>query len=344
MISTKLAPTSIKKIFKQLHQNFGGVLSVDLKEHVLNFNNDFGQGRIRGIEFKGGISYLELDMTCSENYKLSISNSDYAPVCFAYCSRGKVKHQFNSETKSEKNTVENFQTAILTCAPNTDNILTFSKDVRTKTSLIVVNTASKTAIPKPKSLNFRLQELFMKNGKAENSIFISSYNLKIADKIQDIEVIRQQGVVRSLLLEGLVHMILGLEIQQHAEDTSNKNKGLGSLTSRELDSVSEISKFVNNYPETQLCIAQLSRKSGLSPNKLQEGFKLMHGTTVTDYIRDVRIQKAEHLIKTTDLNISEVVYSIGFTSRSYFSKIFKKKYNCSPKQYKDRQKTVSEAV
>ena len=96
--------------------------------------------------------------------------------------------------------------------------------------------------------------------------------------------------------------------------------------------------FIENYPDRQFSIAELRRKSGLSPSKLQEGFKLMHGTTVTDYIREVRVIKAEELIKNTDLNISEVVYSIGFTSRSYFSKIFRKKFNCSPKQYKDKQK------
>ena len=74
---------------------------------------------------------------------------------------------------------------------------------------------------------------------------------------------------------------------------------------------------------------------------LQEGFKLMHGTTVSDYIRAVRVEKAEELIKTSDLNISEVVYSVGFTSRSYFSKIFRQKYNCSPKEYKVHQQLMS---
>jgi AraC-like DNA-binding protein len=60
----------------------------------------------------------------------------------------------------------------------------------------------------------------------------------------------------------------------------------------------------------------------------------MHGRTVSDFVRNVRLEKAEDLIKNTDLNISEVVYSIGLTSRSYFCKIFKKKYDCSPKEYK----------
>ena len=70
----------------------------------------------------------------------------------------------------------------------------------------------------------------------------------------------------------------------------------------------------------------------------------MHGVTVTKYIRHTRILAAEHVIKTTDLNISEVVYSIGLTSRSYFSKIFKKKYNCSPKDYQlNRQLTFLSA-
>ena len=67
----------------------------------------------------------------------------------------------------------------------------------------------------------------------------------------------------------------------------------------------------------------------------------MHNRTVTDYIRNVRVEVAEELIKNTDLNISEIVYSIGLTSRSYFSKIFKEKYNCSPKYYQENQKTLA---
>ena len=78
----------------------------------------------------------------------------------------------------------------------------------------------------------------------------------------------------------------------------------------------------------------------MSPAKLQEGFKLLHNRTVSDFIRNVRVETAEHLIKTTDLNISEIVYTVGLTSRSYFSKIFKQKYKCSPKYYQDNQSAV----
>jgi len=39
-------------------------------------------------------------------------------------------------------------------------------------------------------------------------------------------------------------------------------------------------------------------------------------------------------MNTSDLNISQIVYSIGFTSRSYFTKIFKEKYVLAPNEYK----------
>jgi len=43
-------------------------------------------------------------------------------------------------------------------------------------------------------------------------------------------------------------------------------------------------------------------------------------------------------MKTTDLNISEIVYSVGITSRSYSSKIFKDHYNMSPNDYRSKIK------
>ena len=75
---------------------------------------------------------------------------------------------------------------------------------------------------------------------------------------------------------------------------------------------------------------------GLSASKLQEGFKDMHGRTVNNFICHIRLLKAEQLLKNSDLNISEIVYSLGWSSRSYFSKIFKEKYNCTPSFYQEQ--------
>lgn len=338
MKSIVLETAKIKVMLTQLQEGLGGLLKVDSKEHILSLDNEIGCGQIKGQTFKGGLSYLEFDMVFSEDFVLVTQTPENAPICFAYCSKGKVGHSFGQS--GEVRELETFQTGILTNEAHQDNVLYFKKDVNLKTSLIVVST-SHAAAAKKNSYNYRMKQLFYKENVSENSLYIGSYNLKIAEKFEELNAISQKGIVRSLLIEGFVHMILALEMQQHSDDLESEANKTGSLSLKEMDAVRELSKFINNYPETQLCIKKLSRKSGLSPSKLQEGFKLMHNRTVTDYIREVRIKKSEELIKNTDLNISEVVYSIGFTSRSYFSKIFKQKYNCSPKQYKDNQNSVA---
>jgi len=339
MDSIKLTTTKIDKMFQRLHQGLGGTLTLDHDEHNLELDNQLGKGQIRGIAFVGGISYLEFNMTFEEDFKFITSGAENNPIYFAYCSKGRLTHSFGLEGKKRK--LNNFQTGILASRGKEDNVIYFEKGNQLRATLITVNTYDNSGTLQKNSLNEKLSGTFFNGQSSEKFVYIGSYNLRIAERIQQLNSITQKGIVRNLLIEGEVNTILALELQQHSEDMSNMKKQTGSLRAKEMEAIKELSQFIKNYPDTQLLIKQLSRRSGLSPTKLQEGFKLMHGRTVTDYIREVRIRKSEELIKNTDLNISEVVYSIGFTSRSYFSKIFKKKYKCSPKQYKDNQNKVA---
>ena len=52
--------------------------------------------------------------------------------------------------------------------------------------------------------------------------------------------------------------------------------------------------------------------------------------TVNDYIKEYRLKRALTMLTSEDKNVSEVVYALGLSSRSYFSKIFKEKYGIPP--------------
>ncbi len=339
MKSIQLTSNPVSEMLQHLHAHIGGQITRDANEHILEINNEIGNGTIRGISFKDNITYLEFNMVFTEDICISVEPSGQSPIYFAFCSKGKLAHSFGSD--GEKRTLENFQTGILTNKSFEGHTLYFEKDILLQSSLISVYIPEGQKANTGNTLKEKLMATFFSDMGSGNFVYIGSHNLKIAELIQQMSTITQTGLVRNLLLEGYVHMILALEIQQHSDDLEKMTHTSGTLSSREMDSVVEVSEFIKNYPETQLCIKQLSHKSGLSPSKLQEGFKLMHDRTVSDYIRDVRVRKSEDLIKNTDLNISEVVYSIGLTSRSYFSKIFKKKYNCSPKQYKNQQQRLA---
>jgi len=328
----------IKNIFEELTSSFTGKISFDSDEYTLEVNNNAAKGSIVGSSFDDNIFCLQFDMTFSEDTRLSIANPDIAPVYFAYCSKGNLSHSFGFTGTQRK--LKKFQTAIVSSRQDENNILFFEKNTNTKVTLIVVGTQESKKNPY-NSLNLKVKETFFEKTDMENFFYVGSYNLKIAEKIEQLNAVSQTGIVRNLLKEGILKIILAMEIQQHTDDMKNQLKETNCLTLREMEEIKQLSDFIKANPEEQFTIKSLSKKSGLSPNKLQEGFKMIHDRTVNDFITHMRILKAEILIRNSDLNISEIVYCIGFTSRSYFSKIFKQKYNCSPKEYKFKQSPLA---
>ncbi|PAM93940.1 AraC family transcriptional regulator [Flavobacterium sp. IR1] len=317
----------IKNIFEELTLNVGGKVLFDLDEYTLEVNNSFAKGTIIGASFNDDISYVQFDMTFASDVRLTIMNQKASPVYFAYCSKGNLSHSFGLQGEERK--LKTFQTAILSSKQNEENVLFFEKETKTKFTLIIVG----THVAGTHSLNESVRETFFEE-KTEDFFYIGSYNLRIAEKIEQLNAITQTGIVRNLLKEGILRIILAMEIQQHSDDMAAATKDVNCLTLREMEEIKELSESIKMNPEEPFTIKSLSKKSGLSPNKLQEGFKMIHNRTVNDYITHMRVLKAEILIRTSDLNISEIVYCIGFTSRSYFSKIFKEKFKCSPKEYK----------
>ena len=58
--------------------------------------------------------------------------------------------------------------------------------------------------------------------------------------------------------------------------------------------------------------------------------------SLTKYILAIRINKAESLLLTTDMNITEIAISSGFTDANYFSRVFKKETGKSPSKYREQ--------
>ena len=338
MKSIEITATTLQDSIEQLHNELGGLIKKDLKEHYLTIDPANGSGYIRGMLLKGGISFIQFDINLNEDLKIVFNTPQKSLVNFTYCSEGQIAHAFDDQT--ERLELETFQTGILSNITSEKNNLYFRKNLQTSASIISVNTAFTDG--RIHVINTKLRERFIDDQK-DNVAIVSSPNLKIAQRLKQLRAIKQDGVVRTLLIEGLVHVVLALEIDQHKRDLHNIAHSTGSLTRKEMSNIKELSEYINNFPETSMTVTQLSHKIGITPSKLQEGFKLMHGRTVNDYIRDVRVTKSEELIKTTDMNISQILYTLGFSSRSYFSKIFKEKYNCSPSKYKAQSKLAVSA-
>ena len=89
----------------------------------------------------------------------------------------------------------------------------------------------------------------------------------------------------------------------------------------------------DNLDNSDLNVQLLSDLSGISNKQIYRKLKTLTGHTVVDYIRTIRLQKAAWLLSQQKFTVSEVMYMVGFTNASYFSKCFSEMYNKTPKQY-----------
>jgi len=93
-----------------------------------------------------------------------------------------------------------------------------------------------------------------------------------------------------------------------------------------------------NMEDENFSVEELGLELGMSRSNLHRKIKALTGKSTTDFIRTIRLKEAAARLISTDDQISEIAYKVGFNSSSYFIKSFKKEFNMSPGQYKQVQK------
>ena len=88
--------------------------------------------------------------------------------------------------------------------------------------------------------------------------------------------------------------------------------------------------------DTDFKVNQLEHELGMSHMQLYRKLKALTDQSANEFIRSVRLNKAATLLKSSNLNVSEVAYQVGFNSPSYFIKCFRKEFGILPKVYGDR--------
>lgn len=83
-------------------------------------------------------------------------------------------------------------------------------------------------------------------------------------------------------------------------------------------------------------IDNFAAEMNVSKTVLHRKFKMLIGDTPNVFIRNIRLYKAAHLLKTTDLTIAEIAYLTGFNLSHYFIKCFKEQYNETPNNFRKR--------
>lgn len=99
------------------------------------------------------------------------------------------------------------------------------------------------------------------------------------------------------------------------------------------DKIERTKKYIQENFDQTISLEELAQMNELSATYFSNLFKESTGYTVVDYITNVRLNKAKHLLQENQHSLKEISYMIGYNDPNYFSRVFKKYYALSPKQY-----------
>ena len=92
--------------------------------------------------------------------------------------------------------------------------------------------------------------------------------------------------------------------------------------------------FINQNIGTELSIRSISENTNMSKSVIYKKFHDTFNCTVSEYINVKRVEKSVELLTGTDLSIEEISQKVGFSSASYYGKVFKRINGVTPLKYK----------
>lgn len=100
--------------------------------------------------------------------------------------------------------------------------------------------------------------------------------------------------------------------------------------------ISIVEKYIHEHYMDGLSLDILADKVYLTPHYLSSIFSQETGVGINKYIKKVRMDKAEELLRETNMKINDICKAVGYTNLSYFCKTFRNEYGVTPEKYRDR--------
>jgi len=103
---------------------------------------------------------------------------------------------------------------------------------------------------------------------------------------------------------------------------------------KERSVIEDIAAYIEQHPHEEITLQDISERFFLSREYISRKFKQETNGNLSDFIAEVRIKRAKELLANGQLKIAQVAELVGFQDEKYFSRVFKKRTNCSPNDYR----------
>lgn len=106
---------------------------------------------------------------------------------------------------------------------------------------------------------------------------------------------------------------------------------------KQIQAINYVQEYINRcYNDYNISVAGLADRVYLNPDYLGRIFKRYTGNSITEALQKKRVEQVCHLLITTDRPINDIAYECGFTDMHFFYKVFKRRMNILPGQYREK--------
>lgn len=208
-------------------------------------------------------------------------------------------------------------------------------------------------------------EKFLNNG-AEDEIdeFVDVYINELPEENLKSVLMRQYIIMDAyIVMMSFCEKIEGIEgeMQAQSEELKNSMKTIQTLeeiknyirmllkkiigvrdtiSGRRYSDIIEIAKdqIRKTYMSDEISLNTIAAEVGMSPSYFSSIFSKEMGKTFVEYLTEIRMDRAKELLMCSSMKTSEIGYEVGYKDPNYFSYIFKKTQNCTPKEFRARGK------
>lgn len=208
-------------------------------------------------------------------------------------------------------------------------------------------------------------EKFLNNGvKDEIDEFVDVYINELPEENLKSVLMRQYIIMDAyIVMMSFCEKIEGIEgkMQAQSEELKNSMKTIQTLeeiknyirmllkkiigvrdtiSGRRYSDIIEIAKdqIRKTYMSDEISLNTIAAEVGMSPSYFSSIFSKEMGKTFVEYLTEIRMDRAKELLMCSSMKTSEIGYEVGYKDPHYFSYIFKKTQNCTPKEFRARGK------
>ena len=133
----------------------------------------------------------------------------------------------------------------------------------------------------------------------------------------------------------LVHLlpVYLMFIHQNAQPAAMENQ----QTNQTEQALQAAAQYIASHFSDAITLDQVSRLAGFSPTYFSRRFKDFAGISFSSYLTHIRLREAASMLRGTELPISEISQSCGFSGANYFGDVFRLAYGISPREYRRKE-------